>query len=367
MDLITHLPKSKNNHDAVAVFVDRFSKVAQFIPCKTTCSASDLAEIFFKHIFKNFGLPKSIVSDHDPRFTSMFWTSLFSFLGTSLNMSTAHHQQTDGQSERTIQTLEQYLRTYASDTQDDWDLHLAHAEFAYNSAKSSSTGLSPFEALYGFTPHDPASLLLASPVEIPVPGAQEFAQFHQARFKMVQDALQDAHQTMATQYDKHHQQVSFEIGSLVYLDGEHIKRSNHNGPTSTKFIPRFLGPYKILAKPSPLNYKLDLPPGSKIHPVFHVSKLRHHATRNPEEFPDSEIVESDPSPLELEDGSYFQEEYEVEKILQHKTMPDGTLKFKVKWVGYPHSQNTWQTLEDLSNSPEALAKYKSTLKNPDLF
>lgn len=365
MDLITHLPKTKNNHDAVAVFVDRFSKVAQFIPCKTTCSASDLAEIFFKHIFKNFGLPKSIVSDRDPRFTSLFWTSLFSSLGTSLDMSTAHHQQTDGQSERTIQTLEQYLRTYASDAQDDWDLHLCHAEFAYNSAQSSPTGFSPFEALYGFKPQDPASLLLALPVKLPVPGAQEFAQFHQARFKMVQDALQDAHQTMATQYDKHHQPVSFEIGSLVYLDGEHIKRPNHN--SSTKFIPHFLGPYKILAKPSPLNYKLDLPPGSKIHPVFHVSKLRHHTTRNPDEFPDSEMVEVDPSPLELEDGLYYQEEYEVEKILQHKTMPDGTLKFRVKWVDYPHSQNTWQTLDDLSNCPEALAKYKSTLKNPDLF
>lgn len=75
MDLITHLPETKNNHDAVAVFVDRFSKVAQFIPCKTACSASDLAEIFFKHIFKNFGLPKSIVSDQDPQFTSLFWTS----------------------------------------------------------------------------------------------------------------------------------------------------------------------------------------------------------------------------------------------------------------------------------------------------
>lgn len=95
-------------------------------------------------------------------------------------MSTAHHQQTDGQSERTIQTLEQYLRTYASDAQDDWDLHLCHAEFAYNSAQSSPAGFSPFEALYGFKPQDPASLLLALPVKLPVPGAQEFAQFHQA-------------------------------------------------------------------------------------------------------------------------------------------------------------------------------------------
>ena len=159
MDLVTHLPKTKSHHDAIAVFVDRFSKAAVFVPCKTTCSAPDLAQLFFKNVFSRFGLPSSIVSDRDTRFTSLFWTSLFSCLGTSLDMSTAHHQQTDGQSERTIQTLKQYLRMYTSNAQDNWDELLCHAEFAYNSSKSASTNLSPFQALYGYLPQVPASLM----------------------------------------------------------------------------------------------------------------------------------------------------------------------------------------------------------------
>src|ERR1700761_4189451 len=101
MDLIVHLPKTARQNDAVVVFVDRFSKVAHFATCRSSCSAEDLANIFFKNIIRLHGLPISIVSDRDPQFCSQFWTYLFSRLGTRLDMSTAYHQQTDGQSERT--------------------------------------------------------------------------------------------------------------------------------------------------------------------------------------------------------------------------------------------------------------------------
>lgn len=356
MDLITHLPSSKSGRDAVAVFVDRFSKLAIFVPCVTKSSAADVARMFFEHVFKRHGMPASIVSDRDPRFTSLFWTSLFSCLGTQLNMSTAHHQQTDGQSERTIQTLEQYLRTYAADSQDDWDKHLYHAEFAYNSAKSSSTTLSPFEVIYGCQPRTPMSLMLDKVPELTVPSAQEAARDHQARFHMVYDALLDAQKAMSEQYNKHHQAVDFDVGDLVYLDGAHIKSAND--PTAVKFLPRFRGPYKVLAKPSSLNYLLDLPPGSRLHPVFHVSKLRRHVTRDRRQFLDDDPVDTVSSPLIHEDGSYYQEEYEVERIVKHKKTKDGSLRFLVKWVGYPHSGNTWQSAADLDNAHDCLQEYK---------
>jgi transposase InsO family protein len=159
MDLVTNLPKTKSHHDAIAVVVDRFSKAAVSIPCKTAYTGSELAQLFFQFVFMRFGLPKSIVSDRDSRFTSLFWSSLFSCLGTSLDMSTANHQQRDGQSERTIRTLKQYLCMYTSKAQDNWDEFLSHVEFAYNSSKSTSTNLSPFQVLFGYLLQVPVSLI----------------------------------------------------------------------------------------------------------------------------------------------------------------------------------------------------------------
>jgi len=365
MDLITHLPKTKSDNDAIAVFVDRFSKAAIFVSCKTSCTAPELAKLFFKNVFKNYGLPKSIVSDRDPRFTSLFWTSLFSCMGTSLDMSTAHHQQTDGQSERTIQTLEQYLRMYTSKAHDDWDELLCHAEFAYNSAKSASTELSPFQVMYGYLPQTPASLMLDTPLQLHQPGAREMMEQHRERFRMVYDALQDSHEKYSGQYDANKRDVTFEIGDLVYLDGEHIRKESDR--STNKLQQRFLGPYKIVDRPSPLNYKLDLPPKSRLHPVFHVSKLRRHVSRDLEQFADSGTTPQETEPLVPDTSAYYQEEYEVERIVKHKKLKDGSLRFLVKWTGYPHSANTWQTIEDLEHSQERLQEYRATLRTQDLF
>jgi transposase InsO family protein len=101
MDFITHLPKTKAGYDAIAIFVDTFSKMVHFVPTKTTATAPETAQLFFDHVFKLHGMPKSIVSDRDAKFTSRFWQTLFKTLGTKLAMSTAFHPQTDGQTERT--------------------------------------------------------------------------------------------------------------------------------------------------------------------------------------------------------------------------------------------------------------------------
>ncbi|GJJ75507.1 hypothetical protein EMPS_07865 [Entomortierella parvispora] len=187
MDLIVHLPKTSRENDAVAVFVDRFSKAAHFIPCQTSCSAQELADLFFKNVVRLHGLPISIVSDRDARFCSQFWTQLFSRLGTRLDMSTAYHQQTDGQSERTIQTLEQYLRVFIAKDHSNWDELLDQAEFTYNSNKSASTNLSPFEAMYGFQPSTPASTALANPNTRPDKNVDTFLKNHATRFELIRE------------------------------------------------------------------------------------------------------------------------------------------------------------------------------------
>lgn len=235
-----------SRHDAIAVFVDRFSKAAVFVPCKTTCTGSELAQLFFQCVFTRYGLPKSIVSDRDVHFTSLFWSSLFSRLGTSLDMSTAHHQQTDGQSERTIQTLKQYLRMYTSKTQDSWDECLCHAEFAYNSSKSASTNLSPFQVLFGYLPRVPASRMSEESPQVHLPSVRDAVEKHRERFRIIYGTLQDSHKTQSEQYDKHRRDISFEIGDSDYLDSKYIKSLSTNNTATNKFQPRFLGPFKII-------------------------------------------------------------------------------------------------------------------------
>ena len=119
MDFVTGLPWSDGN-DAIWVVVDRLTKMRHFVPCRTTTSAPDLANLFLHHVWKLHGLPNDIISDRGPQFASNFWRQLCSRLGISPRLSTAFHPETDGQTERANQTMEQYLRTFVSHQQDDW-------------------------------------------------------------------------------------------------------------------------------------------------------------------------------------------------------------------------------------------------------
>ena len=149
MDFLFGLPRTQNGHDGVWVIVDQLTKTARFLPIKVTFSLDRLAQMYVGEIVSRFGALVSIISDRDPRFTSKFWPSLQQALGTKLRFSTAFHPQTDGQSERTIQTLEDMLRANALQAKNSWDTQLPLAEFAYNNSYHSSIGMAPFEALYG--------------------------------------------------------------------------------------------------------------------------------------------------------------------------------------------------------------------------
>jgi transposase InsO family protein len=355
MDLVVHLPKTKHQKDAIAVFVDRFSKAAHFVACHTSMSAQDLADLFFKNVVRYHGLPVSIVSDRDPRFCSQFWTQLFARLGTRLDMSTAYHQQTDGQAERTIQTLEQYLRVFVEKDHSNWDELLDQAEFTYNSNKSASTNYSPFEAMYGFQPLTPVSAALSIPVD---KNTDDFLKDHTTRFKVIQDALLDAQRKMAVQYDRSRQDVSFKIGDLVYLDASDLKKPPG---LAHKLLPRYRGPFKIIAKPSPLNYRLDLPPGSRSHDVFHVEKLLPAHERDQDLFPSSDVPVTDDSPVTDDLGDYYEDEYEVQKLLAHRFDSNGNLQYKIRWLGFTEQDDSWQTLEDVASATDAIRNYRQSL------
>ena len=149
MDFFVGLPRCTRGFDSIWVIVDRFTKSAHFLLVKVTYSTDKYAKLYVAKIIKLHGVPVSIVSDRDPKFTSQFWVSLQTALGTSLKFSTAFHPQTDGQSERTIHILEDMRRGCVIDFRGAWDDYLPLVEFAYNNSFQSSIGMAPYEALYG--------------------------------------------------------------------------------------------------------------------------------------------------------------------------------------------------------------------------
>ncbi|GJZ92049.1 putative reverse transcriptase domain-containing protein [Tanacetum coccineum] len=131
------------------VIVDRLTKSAIFVPMRETDPMEKLVRIYLKEVVMRHGIPVSIICDHDPRFASNFWRSFQKALGTNLDMSTTYHPQTDGQSERTIQTLKDMLRAYVIDFGNGWVKHFPLVEFSYNNSYHASIKAAPFEAIYG--------------------------------------------------------------------------------------------------------------------------------------------------------------------------------------------------------------------------
>ena len=149
MDFVTHLPRTQQKHDAVWVIVDRLMKSDHFIAVLMTFALERFCRLYIREIVRLHGVPVSIVSNRDPRFTVHIWKSFQKAMGTRLTMSTAFHPQTDGQSERTIHVLEDMLRAYVLDHKGIWEEHLPLAEFAYNNSYQASIQMAPYEALYG--------------------------------------------------------------------------------------------------------------------------------------------------------------------------------------------------------------------------
>ena len=149
MDFVTHLPRTSQRHDSVWVIVDRITKSAHFLAVRMTFTIERLCRLYIREIVQLHGVQVSIVSDRDPRFTAHFWKSFQKAMSTRLTMSTTFHPQTDGQSKRTIQVLEDMLRACVLDHKGSWEEHLPLVEFTYNNSYQASIQMAPYKSLYG--------------------------------------------------------------------------------------------------------------------------------------------------------------------------------------------------------------------------
>ncbi|OWK25887.1 hypothetical protein AJ87_49580 [Rhizobium yanglingense] len=271
MDFVTGLPKTVKGHDGIWVIVDRLTKSAHFLPVRMTYSMDQLAELYMEEIVKLHGVPKSIVSDRDARFTSKFWRSLHAAMGTHLDFSTAFHPQTDGQTERTNQILEDMLRACVLEFQGTWSKYLPLVEFSYNNSFQATIGMAPYEALYGRKCRSPLYWDEVGEAQLVGP---EIIQQTAEKISTIRQRIETAQSRQKSYADQRRRKLEFSEGDEVYLKISPFKGVMRFGRKG-KLNPRYIGPFPIVKRIGGLAYKLQLPTSIEgMHDVFHVSMLR---------------------------------------------------------------------------------------------
>ncbi|KAF8748062.1 hypothetical protein RHS01_11083 [Rhizoctonia solani] len=304
-NMIVDLPKDGNS-DSILVIVDSFTKYVILVECSKKLKAPALADLFLQHVWKRYGMPKKTVSDQGRVFNNKFLKALYQQLGIDPHFSSAYHPQSDGQTERVNPTVKHFLRAYSGVNQKDWVKWLPMAEFAYNNAVHSSTGKSPFKALYGWEP-----TLTPSNVPTDVPEADELAKAMESQWREVEAALQQSKSQMVA--GETGNPVEFKVGEEVWLDAKNVKLKT----LSPKLTEQRLDPLRTF--------------------------------------------ENCPPPITV-DG---EEEYKVEGITDAEER-NGKWFFRVKWKGYGSEENTWEPRENLKNAEKILEKYKKEMKKKAL-
>ncbi|PKU62072.1 RNA-directed DNA polymerase [Dendrobium catenatum] len=268
LDFILGLPRTKKGNDSIMVVVDRFSKMAHFIACKKTFDALNIAHLFFREIVRLHGIPRSLTSDRDVKFVSHFWRELWRRLQTDINLSSAYHPQSDGQTEVVNRTLGNMLRCLVQEHPNRWDELLSQAEFAYNSMPSRSTGTSPFHIVYTKAPNHTVdvAVLPKCTSKTAVKTAEQFAKLLQdVRLKLV-----ESNEQYKAAVDLHRRKRIFKPGELVMI---RLRRERLPPGKYSKLGRRKVGPFPILQKINDNAYVIDLPPDFGTASTFNVADI----------------------------------------------------------------------------------------------
>ena len=349
IDFVGPLPLSSNrdgNFDSITVVICLLTAMVELIPSRINYTAQNLAELMFENVYKHHGLPKNIISDRDVLFTSIFWEHLHQLIGTTLKMSSAYHPQTDGSTERANRTITQMLRQCISPDQKNWVTKLPMIQFAINSARSASTGYAPFFLNNGRMPR---AMIWNSSKSNEYPNVKIFAQKKKLALMSAHDSIIAARVKQTRVANRQRQEVPFKEGDLVYLSTKNITFPKG---LARKFVPKYIGPYKILRDFNNQSFKVELPSHLKqrgVHDVFHASLLRIHEPNDDRLFPgrmDTQIGE----------GPNIDREWAVEKIRSHHGSAEEST-FEIEWKS---GDITWmpyyqvQHLQALDNYMEVI-------------
>jgi transposase InsO family protein len=334
MDFIGPFPEV-DGKNYLWVVICRLTGQVHLVPIHTSMTATHLSDVYVQEIVRLHGLPDSLVSDRDPKFTSRWWKEVHRLLGAKLLMSTSFHPQTDGATERANRNIGQIFRAAIRPDQRDWVKRCPMTEFAINSSISESTGFAPFELTYGYMP----SMIKKFPADKSFPpGVSAYA-------SQALHYVADAHDSIIANrvFQRHHAnrrrsaEPSIAVGNLVYLSTKNLSLPKGR---ASKLLPKFVGPYKVLkANPHTSNYELELPEELRrrgIHPNFHVSLLRPHYPSDDVLFP----ARSTPDAYDF--GAPDDAEWYVDEIVSHRWV-GSSIEFHIKWSLGDHS---WEPLKE---------------------
>ena len=321
-DFITELPPSRG-FDAVYVIADRLTKMAHFIPCKSTCTAEQLAELHIRRVWPLHGLPLLHNTDRGPQFTAPYMRNLYKSLGIDQRFSTAYHPETQGQVESNNKWLETYLRIFSAYRQDDWADFLHTAEFAFNNHHHASIGTTPFYANYGY---HPVYTNRASPdqvLELPI----RLQHIHEVQARC-QLAIEKAQQVYKRYADRNRQDLSFTVGDKVWLESYNLSTD----APSKKLTAKRLGPYEVLELIGPTSYRLDIPTSWRVHNVFHAALL----SRTKEDTIPNRVAPPQPRVTMRE-----QELWVIDRFVNSRWFR-GKFQLKIRWEDQTEEQDDWR-------------------------
>ncbi|KAJ1590153.1 hypothetical protein NDA12_004621 [Ustilago hordei] len=306
LDFIEGLPPSKKydskTYDSILVIVDRLTKFAILAPTHKTVTAKQTAVLLYGHMVRLFRYPDHMVSDRGRQFISGAWKAFAEQMGVKHSLSTAYHPQTDGQTERVNQVIEQYLRMYCNYEQNDWANLLDTAAFVYNNTVHNSIGVSPFFACYGWNPK--AHPDIPQRLGVNDPGCFKYLMDGKERCKYLQEQIREAQRRSVDQYNRKHKDIEFKVGDMVYINRRNWKTQR---PTP-KLDTWFAGPYPVQERPT-------------------IPSL-----------PDEDL------------------DFEVEALID-KRSHNGTTEYKVLWRGYSEEAASWEPVENL-NCPDLIQEYE---------
>ncbi|KAJ1045280.1 hypothetical protein NDA10_008131 [Ustilago hordei] len=345
LDFIEGLPPSKKydskTYDSILVIVDRLTKFAILAPTHKTVTAKQTAVLLYGHMVRLFRYPDHMVSDRGRQFISGAWKAFAEQMGVKHSLSTAYHPQTDGQTERVNQVIEQYLRMYCNYEQNDWANLLDTAAFVYNNTVHNSIGVSPFFACYGWNPK--AHPDIPQRLGVNDPGRFEYLMDGKERCKYLQEQIREAQRRSVNQYNRKHKDIEFKVGDMVYINRRNWKTRR---PTP-KLDTRFAGPYPVQERVGRRAYRITLPANLRVHDVFHVSMLEPARTSSLPQRAEQPTIPSLPD----EDL-----DFEVEALID-KRSHNGTTEYKVLWRGYSEEAASWEPVENL-NCPDLIQEYE---------
>ena len=350
MDFIVDLPKS-NGHTQIWVIVDRFTKMAHLIPLKDDAKRSkDLAKIFVANIWRLHGLPTDIVSDRDRRFHA-FWAEVCDLLDIRRRMSTAYHPETDGQTERVNQTLEQYLRAFCNFEQDNWSEMLPMAEYAYNNSVTSATAMSPFYANYGYHPRTNWQ----TEAEARNGWSQNYVNWISSVHELCKENLQKTRDRMGRYWNRGKKEPpKYEVGDLVMLKGTNLKTRR----PSKKLDNKLHGPFQVEKVITSTAIRVTLPRSWGIHNVFHVGLLEPYRTS-------TRRGAVDPAQVLRNYDNFIAEDYTIEEIMGSSyDKREKWVMYLVQWLDYPDREDwTEEPFEHMTTALETLREFHRT--NPE--